>query len=269
MNFVITTLLENCVYGRTLKAEHGLALHIQPEEGKTILFDTGQTCSFAQNAKTLNIDLSEVDYLILSHGHSDHTGGLSTFLEINRKAKVICKKELLARKFKNRRENGVTEIEKLDLGRFCFINRITELVPGVYVCPDIPLVHPEDTHFDEFFTEKDGIIVPDMFDDELGLFLVGNNRYAVLSACAHRGITNLLEQGKILFPNATPELLLGGFHIHTRGEEKYQPIARYLQGTPIQRIGICHCTGVDQFVRFAEDFGTKVFYNYTGRKICF
>ena len=79
----------------------------------------------------------------------------------------------------------------------------------------------------------------------------------------------LLEQGKILFPNATPELLLGGFHIHTGGEEKYQPIARYLQGTPIQRIGICHCTGVDQFVRFAEDFGTKVFYNYTGRKICF
>ena len=72
MGYTITTLVENCVYGRKLQAEHGLSLYIETS-GHRLLFDTGASDLFIRNARLLHIDLQKVDYLILSHGHSDHT----------------------------------------------------------------------------------------------------------------------------------------------------------------------------------------------------
>ena len=92
MGYTITTLVENCVYGRKLQAEHGLSLYIETSEHR-LLFDTGASDLFIRNARLLHIDLQKVDYLILSHGHSDHTGGLRHFLELNKQATVVCKRE--------------------------------------------------------------------------------------------------------------------------------------------------------------------------------
>ena len=73
MGYKITTLVENCVYGRKLQAEHGLSLYIETS-GHRLALDTGASDLFIRNASLLHIDLQKVDYLILSHGHSDHTG---------------------------------------------------------------------------------------------------------------------------------------------------------------------------------------------------
>ena len=96
MHYKITTLVENAVYGRNLQAEHGLSLLIE-NNGYKILFDTGQSDLFIRNATLSDIEIAEVDFLILSHGHSDHTGGLRHFLSVNKKASVICKQEALYR----------------------------------------------------------------------------------------------------------------------------------------------------------------------------
>ena len=77
MGYTITTLVENCVYGRKLQAEHGLSLYIETSEHR-LLFDTGASDLFIRNARLLHIDLQKVDYLILSHGHSD--GRSASFL---------------------------------------------------------------------------------------------------------------------------------------------------------------------------------------------
>ena len=100
MHYKITTLVENAVYRRNLQAEHGLSLLIE-NNGYKILFDTGQSDLFIRNATLSDIEIAEVDFLILSHGHSDHTGGLRHFLSVNKKASVICKQEALYRKFKD------------------------------------------------------------------------------------------------------------------------------------------------------------------------
>ena len=104
MGYTITTLVENCVYGRKLQAEHGLSLYIETSEHR-LLFDTGASDLFIRNARLLHIDLQKVDYLILSHGHSDHTGGLRHFLELNKQATVVCKREAFSPKFKDERPN--------------------------------------------------------------------------------------------------------------------------------------------------------------------
>lgn len=266
MYYKITTLVENCVYGRKLQAEHGLSLYIETPEYK-LLFDTGASDLFIRNARFLHIDLAQVDYLILSHGHSDHTGGLDSFLKINSRAEVVCKKEVFTPKFKDDRENGIRQSDSFDVSRFHFIDKQTELFPGCYLFPDIKITNPEDTHFERFYIKREGEKLPDTFQDELALAIVTPLGVSVLSACSHRGITNIMRTVEAALPNQPFESVLGGFHIHTAEERKYRTIADYLQNNMPHHLGVCHCTGVDKYACFHHDFGDKVFYNYTGNII--
>jgi len=264
--YKITTLVENCVYGRKLQAEHGLSLFIETPTYK-LLFDTGASDLFIRNARILHIDLREVDYLILSHGHSDHTGGLQAFLELNTKATVICKAEILYPKFKEKRENGIRNAQMLDVSRFQFVKETQELVPGVFVFPALNISNDQDTHFDHFFVCRDERMLFDTFEDELALVLKDPCGISVLSACSHRGITNMMRTVRIAFPELPWHLLLGGFHIHNADRQKYDMIAEYLQQDLPRQMGICHCTGVDQYAFFRQEFGESVFYNYTGSTV--
>ena len=88
----ITTLLENKTTCDALRCEHGLSLYIETAKHK-ILFDSGASDAFWENAKALGIDLAQVDIAFLSHAHNDHCGGLLTFLRGNRTAKVYLQKE--------------------------------------------------------------------------------------------------------------------------------------------------------------------------------
>ncbi|MFV0586361.1 MBL fold metallo-hydrolase [Bacteroides reticulotermitis] len=266
MSYQITTLVENCVYGRKLQAEHGLSLYIETPQYK-LLFDTGASDLFIRNARLLDIDLRQVDYLILSHGHSDHTGGLHYFLDYNTRATVVCKREIFYPKFKDERENGIKQEQtSWDMTRFRFIDQQTELVPGVILFPVIDLVDGADTHFGRFYVDRNRVREPDTFLDELAMALVDAEGFSLISACSHRGITNILRAVRAAFPDLPCHLLLGGFHIHNAEEQKYGVIADYLRKFLPHRIGVCHCTGVDKYALFYREFGERVFYNYTGSK---
>lgn len=76
---LITVLVENSVRSRGLKAEHGLAFHLQVG-AESMLFDTGQSDLIVHNAHLLGTDLSRLRAIAVSHGHYDHTGGLSQVL---------------------------------------------------------------------------------------------------------------------------------------------------------------------------------------------
>ena len=128
MGYTITTLVENCVYGRKLQAEHGLSLYIETSEHR-LLFDTGASDLFIRNARLLHIDLQKVDYLILSHGHSDHTGGLRHFLELNKQATVVCKREAFSPKFKDERENGMKHTQTFAYFSFPLLILSTVRIP--------------------------------------------------------------------------------------------------------------------------------------------
>lgn len=153
MGYKITTLVENCVYGRKLQAEHGLSLYIETS-GHRLLFDTGASDLFIRNARLLHIDLQKVDYLILSHGHSDHTGGLRYFLELNTQATVVCKREIFSPKFKDERENGMMHTQNLDRSRFRFITKQIELLPGVFLFPSIDIINRQIPILNVFWFSK-------------------------------------------------------------------------------------------------------------------
>ena len=259
----ITTLVENCVYGRKLQAEHGLSLYVEAG-GNVVLFDTGASDLFIRNARLLHCDLQRVDYLVLSHGHSDHSGGLEAFLEINKKAKVLCKREALNPKFKGDRENGIRNAVRMDMSRFIFVDKTTEILPGIWIFPDLPVINEDDTHFEQFIVKRDGELISDRFEDELALVLKGEESMILLSACSHRGITNILRSVSSFFNENHLKMIIGGFHIHNASSDKDDVIVNGLKNSLPDELGVCHCSGVDKYALFYSLWGNKVFYNHTG-----
>ena len=93
---------------------------------------------------------------------------------------------------------------------------------------------------------------PDTFEDELALVLKGEKSLSVLSACSHRGITNIIRAVQNAFPGLGLKLVMGGFHIHNAEEEKFNVISAFL-GMKLPKYAL-----------FRQQFNDRVFYNYTG-----
>lgn len=262
----IVTLIENTVYKKRLLAEHGLSFYIETANDK-ILFDTGQSAAFIHNANQLGIDLTQVDAVILSHGHYDHTGGLYAFLELNSKAKVYCKKELFYKKFNKFGEFIGTEY-KSDLlkDRLVYIDENTELVKGIWIMPSVKIYDIKDSSIGYLKIDKGNGPEQDDFPDKLFVAIKRNNSLSVLSSCSHLGITNIVETACNTF-KLPLNIIVGGFHIKDCGAEHYAMIFDYLNRVAPRKIGVCHCTGIEKYEELKEKCNADVFYNSTGYQI--
>ena len=262
----IITLIENLVYQQGLFAEHGLSIYIETKN-KKILFDTGQSGLFLQNAQKLSIDIEDIDSLVLSHGHYDHTGGLYPFLEKNSKAKVYAKKDIFTPKFSGQsRFIGTLMNEVLLNNRLVFVESITEIADDIFIMPDIQIHNSIDTHFKGLNKEVGNEFVPDEFEDELFVVLKQNEHINIITACSHRGITNICTTSAEHF-KLPVGLVLGGFHMKSCTIEQYVQITHYFRLLQPHSIGVCHCTGIEKYADLRNECEAHLFYNYTGNEI--
>jgi len=262
----IVTLIENYVSGLGLSAEHGLSFHLETNK-QNILFDTGQTGLFIQNAQKLGVNLNDVDSLILSHGHYDHTGGLISFLEFNSRAKIYAKKNIFTPKYKGKtRFIGTRYIEEVISKRLLNVDAITEIAENVYIMPNINIYSSNDTNFKNFYTKTDNKHVCDSFDDELFMVIKQSGKINIITACSHRGITNICRTATDYF-NLPVGLIIGGFHMKDCSDLQYKEITEYLRKLNPESIGVCHCTGIEKYADLRNSCSFKVFYNYTGESI--
>jgi 7,8-dihydropterin-6-yl-methyl-4-(beta-D-ribofuranosyl)aminobenzene 5'-phosphate synthase len=119
----LVVLSDNRQLQQTLGNEHGLCIYLETEKYKCLL-DTGASDMFIHNAEQMVIDLEDVDYVFISHGHSDHIGGLQAFLEINHKAKIVLSRNALTQRFYSVR-NGMRDISsKIDIGNYTIVRYI-------------------------------------------------------------------------------------------------------------------------------------------------
>ena len=182
-----TVLSDNRCNDCALFTEHGLSIILQTEKQK-LLLDTGASDVFIRNAEQLGIDLSDVDYVFISHGHSDHAGGLRCFLEHNRQAQVIVSPDAMSGKFFSKRGNLhsiTTEWPEIGDDRLILINQTFEITEGIHVIAHIPQNHPMPKGNQHLYVQDaDGDYIHDDFRHELALYVDG----LLFTGCAHSGL---------------------------------------------------------------------------------
>ena len=209
----------------------------------------GQDDTFVRNAEILNIDLSQVELAVLSHGHYDHGGGLETFLQINEKAPVYVQETAFGPYY-----NGTQKYIGLNTAfqhhaRLRLVKGSCDLAPGIrlFDCNDLMW------HCDSWglnCKERDHFI-PDSFCHEQYLEITEGERRILISGCSHKGIVNIAH-------HFHPHVLIGGFHLSKETDaDRLRTIGKALFAeNTVYYTG--HCTGSRQYAVLKEIMGNRL-----------
>ena len=250
-----TVLSDNRTCNDLLQTEHGLSILLETDKHR-ILLDTGACDVFIRNAETLGVDLSTVDYVFISHGHSDHAGGLKHLLEINKKAKIIVSPDALKGKYFSKRRylhSITTEWPEISQERLLTVEHSESISDDFFILAHIPQIHPMPEGNQHLFVENaDGDYVYDDFRHELALYIDG----LLFTGCAHSGLENILAACP--FPVNT---VVGGFHLldNHESEDKLSELAhRLTDAYPQTQFYTSHCTGDAVFSTLHQVMGDKI-----------
>lgn len=253
-----TLLVENnSLFGRYLNAEHGYSAWIEDESIK-VLYDCGFSDKFIKNAEALGIDLRTADYVVLSHGHRDHTGGLKYLLQYYREKAMARKpimlfthEDIFLRKynFKKNHFSGLDVSREIMEQYFdvrvtpgplwltknlCYMG-ITELTNDFeHKVPQIPRIF------------RNGEWADDLVDEDTQFAYKHKNgeEVSVISACAHYGICNIMEYSKKLTGADKVHTYLGGSHLRIDEvpQSQVDKTCEYVKKQGIKNFYICHDT---------------------------
>lgn len=267
---IIKVLAENTSVSKKYGCEHGLSLYIGTKN-KKILFDVGASELFYENGKKLNVRISDVDYLIISHGHYDHGGGLRKFFIENKTAEVFIHKIAFKKYYALRQDYEKEYIgldEKLKNNRQIiytsdrfFIDKGIQIFSNVKQKKPLPLANSG------LLEEKNDALADDLFMHEQNLIIEEDGKSVLFTGCAHNGIENILEHFYIL-KGRMPDYVIGGFHLSrssglTERDQVIDKIGNYLLGTGAKYY-TCHCTGVEAYNRLKSVMGHYIDYLPTG-----
>ncbi len=272
----ITTLIENDVATghQNLKAEAGLSLLVETADLK-ILFDTGSSGAFADNAEKLGVNLSRVDMVVISHAHFDHTGGLERFFQINKKAKVYINEHVKGDYFykllflkKNIGTNH--DLLKTYEDRFVFVSEDMTIGDNVTVVTTIKTNNKLTSNSKNLFEKKNKKLIPDNFAHEQILLISEAGKLYVFTGCSHHGIVNMVESVEHLARGKRMNVV-GGFHMYnplTKGlsekKEDVIKVGKLLNNKNIDSIATGHCTGKGAFGLLKTVLGDKLLGLNTG-----
>jgi 7,8-dihydropterin-6-yl-methyl-4-(beta-D-ribofuranosyl)aminobenzene 5'-phosphate synthase len=240
VNVKITALVENLSDGE-LKPKHGLSFYIQTQQHK-LLFDVGPDSTLFENAEKKGVDLSEIDTVVISHGHTDHGGALARFLRINTKAKVYIQRLAFER----------------HTCKLLFLQLNVGIDKKLMNHPQIILLDGDYTIDDELslFTVMDSDVCKsdandvlyengkkDTFQHEQNL-LIREKTTALIVGCGHTGIVNIMQKATAF----EPAYCIGGYHLYdpikkkSADERLLNKIADHLSAYPQVQFYTCHCT---------------------------
>lgn len=271
----IQVLLENTTDSPEIKTEHGLSLYIETGTLR-ILFDMGVSQAFADNAKTMGIDLSEVDFAVISHGHGDHGGGLSTFLNHNETAPVYIQKTAFCPLYHCRADQDTLDVVGLnaELGKHPQVQHIEgdyEINESIHIITGIPHHDPLPRANEGLLMGKEGVLLPDDFIHEQNLLIKEGERSVLLTGCSHNGIVNIVKYFHTQH-GTYPDVVVGGFHLILSGDfdaeakAETEGVGDFLRETSSQYY-TGHCTGQAPFQALKHILKDQIHYFRAGQQI--
>lgn len=255
---------------RGFLSEHGLSILIEKDKEK-ILFDTGFGFSLLKNLKKLNTNPKDISYIILSHGHDDHTGGLLFLLKERRKEiKIYAHPDIFTEKFKERRGEreyiGIPEkrerYEEFG-GNFILRKEFFEIKEGVFFSGEIERVN---SFRDNTLLIKSGdrFIVDPLYDD-ISIGIRVRDGIFIITGCNHSGLSNTLAH---LYNHLNLPIvgILGGLHL-LNFKERIKDAIEGIRKFELKNIYPLHCTGTYGKCELLKVFGERVKIIKTGDEI--
>lgn len=254
---------DRCVPGTGLRAEHGLAWHIETPDGQ-VLFDTGESGDvLLHNAALLGIDLGRLDALALSHAHRDHTGGLASVLAHTRPAiPLYASPDLFRKRFvKEEHVSYGMPLSRRALAQhahLCLSAAPVEIMPGVWTTGEITERPAFEGRGVTHLIRAGGQWQPDPYRDDLSLVLQTARGRVVVLGCGHAGLLNILRAVVQRFSGPIVAVL-GGTHLVSASEAMLRQAVDELRTRyESPRLYPNHCTGAHAYEALAAAFGDRV-----------
>lgn len=240
-------------------AEHGFSMLVRLVRGKkafSVLFDTGVSSrGVTENAKRMGIDLSEVDYVVLSHGHYDHSGGLVAALKVVNKPDipVILHEDMFKIRGSASVDGKVRAYPKFPSKKRLANSNVVETKKPNLIAEGMVLVTgeiPRQTSYEKGFLSHrvftGGSWQPDpwIWDDRAMVIQVKRKGLVILSGCAHSGIINTISYARHLTGVSDVYAIIGGFHLAgAEFESRIHQTVEDLKKAAPKLIAPSHCTG--------------------------
>ncbi len=252
----LTILLDNnTLIDKYFLAEPGLSILIEDED-TSVLFDTGYSDIFIQNALKMGKDLSQLDYIALSHSHLDHTWGLEplvkyfTELKINKLSykrptlvgHTLCLTGASADKIREfgplLSKNKLAKHFKLQLSREPQFLSKTLIFLGEI---------PRHKKFEGKLTfgKKDDDQEPDTVIEDSAIVAKTKDGLVIITGCSHSGICNIIEYAKTITGDDRILDIIGGFHLQSPSQEQLEGTIAYFKDLNPPHVHACHCTDLN------------------------
>jgi 7,8-dihydropterin-6-yl-methyl-4-(beta-D-ribofuranosyl)aminobenzene 5'-phosphate synthase len=238
----LTIVYDNNAYDPRLKTVWGFSCLIE-YRGQVILFDIGgDSPTLLANMATLGIDPSEIETVVLSHIHGDHTDGLSGLLPIAGDTLTVFVPRSFPARFKEAVQNRAQSFDKLRTS-LVEVREPREIGEGVYTTGELGT----------------GII-------EQSLVVKTNEGLVVVTGCAHPGIVEVVRKAKALSGDEV-HLVLGGFHLGGKSQREIKGILSEFRRLGVRKVAPCHCTGEQAIRMFQQEYGEDFIQAGVGKVI--
>ena len=272
----LTTLCENTAGIIGFTGEWGLSILVE-YGNDTVLLDAGFSDSIMRNTLAGGFNLSNVTKIVLSHGHTDHTGGLRLLLQmLRKKVEIYAHPDIWENKYirvnlsggnSMHRHIGIPfrreELEGLG-AEFVLSKEPVWLSENMVTTGEVPLTTRFEGVDNNMFVKTENGFMPDALADDQGIIVKTEKGLVLLLGCAHRGLVNTMLHARKLTGIDSIYAVVGGTHLISAKSDQIRETIAALKEFGVQKIGVSHCTGLAAASVLAREFGDKFFFNNAG-----
>ena len=266
----LKVLVENTTVSSKYKSKHGLCLYIQTTKHK-ILFDLGSNGLFLENARKMGVNIEDIDIVVISHGHVDHAGALSLFLQNNHSAKIYVRESAFDKhytKFLGFPFSVGLDGSLKDNKQIIFTDTIEVIDDELTLFSDVKSNELTSISNRALLAETNGKKRIDNFNHEQNLLITDGDKVVLFAGCAHAGIVNIKARAEQL-TKGKPLIIIGGFHLYNPVSKKHE--SKELVNKIAERLNdgktcyyTCHCTGQWAYCIMKEKLKYNVKHLSTG-----
>ncbi len=253
----------NTIIDRYYLGEPAVSYLITDSDTK-ILFDVGYSDVFIQNAKRMNESLMDINYVVISHGHNDHTGGLVPLVKLYSEAKaeginclnptVIAHPDAFSYKEYSGDEIG-SILDDKKIGKYfdtSLTNKPLWITDNLVFLSEIDRANDFENIEPIGQCEQVDLMVDDHVKDDSALVYKSSQGLIIITGCSHAGICNIIEYAKKVCDDDRIIDIIGGFHLIEPGKIQSEGTLNYFEDQNINNIHPCHCTSLKYKIKLSK-----------------